>query len=172
MTKLVVLSDTHGDREWLNRIYERHATEADGWFHCGDSELNGNDPLVQPFRIVNGNTDIDMPFQDVLETTVQGVKIWQTHGHLLRVTRGNHEALHSIAKEKGAHVVLYGHTHVAEAHEHEGALFLNPGSLVQPRTDRPPTYSIVTIAEGQVTSIRFLERDSGKEIEDLTWQAK
>ena len=42
--KIVVLSDTHGDANLIEQVYEQEL-DADAFFHCGDSELAYDDAI-------------------------------------------------------------------------------------------------------------------------------
>ena len=54
--------------------------------------------------------------------------MYMTHGHLHGVKTGL-ERLLTAARNEGAQMVLYGHTHQADYHiEEDGLYVLNPGS--------------------------------------------
>ena len=52
-----------------------------------------------------------------------------THGHLYNVIFGM-DRLYYLAKENNCNLVLYGHTHIQKMEEHDGIIFLNPGSVL------------------------------------------
>ncbi|GAJ99311.1 metallophosphoesterase [Geomicrobium sp. JCM 19055] len=169
MKRLLVMSDTHRDRQWLETVVERHKSDVDAVFHCGDSELDTDDPLLEAITIVRGNTDFEIDFPSFQTTTIDNVTIWQTHGHLLHVTRNDQQALHAAAKEKGADLVLYGHTHIPNVeHIDEKMHIVNPGSLLMPRGGYEPTYCIITIEESKVKAIDYYNRNTGERNESLS----
>ena len=75
-----------------------------------------------------------------------------THGHYYNVSFGP-QMLAEVAKEKGADVVLYGHTHVPLLREEGGITIMNPGSISYPRqSDRRPSYGVIEVdARGEFT---------------------
>ena len=74
------------------------------------------------------------------------------HGHCHYVN-ARKDMLKSTAKQKGARIALFGHTHVPFCEEMDGILVANPGSLSLPRqADHCPTYMILYLQEdGQIT---------------------
>ena len=76
---------------------------------------------------VKGNCDyIDLPPLQVIE--IESKRILVTHGHLYNVHFDIFK-LYMLAKEKGADIVLYGHTHNQMVEEYDGITFINPGAL-------------------------------------------
>ena len=83
-----------------------------------------------------------------------------THGHLYGVKSGASDLIRSAA-DRGADLLLYGHTHVAEErYLPEGAIIdgyrlpkplwiMNPGSLGAPRNGAP-SYGLIQIQRGQL----------------------
>jgi putative phosphoesterase len=70
--------------------------------------------------------ELIIPFPDSPKVTL---KIGLTHGSQIE-RRGNHNELENIAKEKGYHILVSGHTHKEEIYLTErGTLLLNPGSV-------------------------------------------
>ncbi|MBR6019478.1 MAG: metallophosphoesterase [Lachnospiraceae bacterium] len=153
--KVLVISDTHGRRETMERLLETDdAKDADWIIHCGDIGYD-DEWLRYAFRgavtIVCGNCDFgsDLPREAVVER--EGVKFYVTHGH--RYLMGGLDRLAYRAQEVGASVVLFGHTHIPYTVEEDGIRFLNPGSLALPRqSDRRKTYGVITVEQGSVTA--------------------
>ena len=52
--KALFVSDNHGDRAILQKIAARFSNEVDIMLHCGDSNLEPSDPVMQPFKTVIG----------------------------------------------------------------------------------------------------------------------
>lgn len=130
--RYLVVSDSHGDRQILVDLFAHYKGKVDAIFHCGDSELPGDDPLWQEAYVVTGNCDFDTRYQtfQVVDTGMD--KIYLTHGHLSSVKMGLTQ-LNDQAQEQGANIALFGHTHQLGCEMHQGRLFLNPGSISQPR---------------------------------------
>ncbi|MTH52932.1 YfcE family phosphodiesterase [Bacillus mangrovi] len=149
--KVLILSDTHGMMEdELKEVTERHRDEAEAIIHCGDSELQADDPAVTPMWIVGGNCDFDSRLPDELVKEAGQHRFFIAHGHLhsVKTTLMN---LKYRAQEEGATIVCFGHTHIAGTEMNDGILFINPGSLRLPRTRRERTYAIVELTDSEAT---------------------
>ena len=80
------------------------------------------------FYSVRGNCDLgcaDVPVREILD--LDGVKIFCTHGHLYHVKSGLYTVV-CAAREAGANLLLFGHTHEALETYDDGLYILNPGS--------------------------------------------
>lgn len=129
--RILVVSDTHGDIRTLQRVVMSQPT-AEVVVHCGD----GADEAAQlktmfPDKMivsVRGNCDFccTEPTKEVF--TVAGKKLFITHGHLYGV-KGGLYTLSCAAREEGADIVLFGHTHIPTEVYDDGLYMLNPGSL-------------------------------------------
>lgn len=131
--KCVVVSDSHGDREILESILAHNQNKVDAFFHCGDSELEANDPLFNVFNGVIGNMDFDMGFPEELVKVVDGETVYVSHGHLTGVKTGL-MTLKLRAQANDAKFAFFGHTHELGCEmTDDGILILNPGSISLPR---------------------------------------
>lgn len=144
--KCLVVSDSHGDRDIVVRLLETYRNQVDAIFHCGDSELSDDDPLLKDMYIVQGNMDFDTHMPIEVQTTVDDVTVYMTHGHVFGVNMGLD---HLLANATAAHARLafFGHTHQLGVERREGVLVLNPGSITFPRGEFARiggTYAIVT----------------------------
>lgn len=137
--KIIVMSDSHGDRTTIEKIASE---QADAYFHCGDSELTFEDEIFQNMSIVRGNCDVDSDFPEEVLAEVGDQKVLMVHGHRHNV-KGFSLTLTYFAKEKGANIVLYGHSHLYGAEMYDGILFVNPGSTMLPRGGNPATYAVI-----------------------------
>ena len=127
-----VFSDSHGDHEALDALLERMGhidaacflgDVARDAFHLEDrlAAMPGQPPLYA----VRGNNDLrcyTLPLDRIEE--LGGVRIYMTHGHM---TAGL-LSLAYRAKEHGAAVALFGHTHAALCEVEQGVMLVNPGS--------------------------------------------
>ena len=73
---------------------------------------------------------MEYPEFEVFE--LEGITFFVTHGHHQYVNAGR-EYLANMAKEKGASIALYGHTHKLNAETVDGVLCINSGSTNFPR---------------------------------------
>jgi hypothetical protein len=159
--KLIVISDTHGERSWIQKALDLHPN-ADVVVHCGDFASDLESIKGAPLEVVSvmGNVmDLHVglvpPESRVEERLLiyEGVRILLTHGHRYDVKHTLNKLFYR-ALEAQADLVLFGHTHVALSLEHQGVSFLNPGSPARPRGGRPG-YGIVEVQEGAFTCKLF-----------------
>lgn len=158
--KVVVVSDSHGDDQILQMLVDHYQGQVDALIHCGDSELSWDDPLRQHFIMVQGNMDFDSRFPMMVNQEINGQKVLVVHGHRYGVNFGM-EQLSLLAQEQQANLVFYGHTHQLACAMDQGRLFLNPGSISQPRgrfVSLRGTYAIVEVEAGQMT-VQYYQRN-------------
>lgn len=130
MKTVVVLSDTHGNRSAMEKLYPIMA-ESDYIIHLGDTSGDGNllrKNFPNKVYLINGNCDPFKLGEDELVLDIEGVKILACHGHMYGVKR-ELIRLSYRALEVGAKVALYGHTHDAREDELGGVTLFNPGTL-------------------------------------------
>ncbi len=151
--KILIISDTHGLVLPIKEIMGNHP-DVDAIFHCGDSELMNFDPILKNVHVVRGNCDYDRTLPNELTVEIGEHKIYITHGHMYGV-KGTLEHLQSRAKEMGADVALYGHTHIAQADTIDGVLLVNPGSIAYPRGRKEKTYALLTLNDDQNHHVEF-----------------
>lgn len=144
MKTIVVLSDTHRNLAPLDKI-QTVLAECDYIVHLGDMASDAAGIFrewPEKTYILAGNNDF-YGGEKELVLDAEGRRIFACHGHRYGV-KGGTERLAAAAKERGCDIALYGHTHVAETHEEEGILLVNPGSMTRfaPRQ----TYCYLAIA--------------------------
>lgn len=143
--KLVVMSDSHGDRGVVEEIKNRYLGQVDAIFHNGDSELPSDDAIWSGIQVVAGNCDYEPGYQLHLVTKLPNLTVAQTHGHLHAINF-MWDRLVYFAQEHEADICLYGHLHRADAWQEEGIVFINPGSVLQPRGEvLEKLYALVTV---------------------------
>lgn len=164
--KILIVSDSHGLETELFDVLDRHEPEVDLILHCGDSELpfTAFSPYQAKLHIVGGNCDLDANYHLDISETVEDLTIFLTHGHLYNV-KSSLLKLTYRAKETGARLVCFGHSHVAGSVFEDGVLFVNPGSLRLPRNRSEKSYSIVTFKNNKF-DVNFYDH-KGQEIEAL-----
>lgn len=133
--KILVMSDSHQDRNVIEMLKQKYDGQVNAMFHCGDSELPAGDPVWQGINVVTGNMDSDADYPELLVRTLADKKILLTHGHIQGINLYGHSQLENLAQEKSADIVLFGHIHLPVAEIISGRLYLNPGSVAQPRGD-------------------------------------
>ena len=137
--KLLVISDTHGYIGNAVSLIEQ--INPNYIIHLGDmandcDELSAIYP-TRPLICVLGNNDFFCKSYPLLRTcTIGGKKIFMCHGHKYNVKCGLH-LFKKAARDAGADIALFGHTHTAYVENDNGMTVLNPGST--------RTYGLITI---------------------------
>lgn len=143
--RILVLSDSHGAVDNMVRAVELADTRY--VIHLGDCQRDA-DELQRRFPAlllygVPGNCDWGAtdPAERLIE--LGGKRILMMHGHTRQVKYGRMNADYA-AREAGADILLFGHTHEPLV-DYDGTLYtMNPGAV----GDRwAPTYGIITINE-------------------------
>lgn len=133
-TRLIVVSDSHGDRRSLRAVLDRHA-DAAAVFHLGDGaadmeRLSQEYPSMTVYQAA-GNCDSTLRLiPEEQEVILGGQRIFAVHGHHYGVKSSPLRFL-LAARGRGAQLVLFGHTHQPLLHGEEGLYLLNPGSVRQ-----------------------------------------
>ena len=147
--KLLVMSDTHGDAEVIKQVKGYHK-DADKMIHCGDSELPYDHPAMQDLERVKGNCDHDRNYLEEIIFKVGDERVYVTHGHLYDVKQSPMKLVYR-AKELGANIVCFGHSHVLGAEYIDDIFFVNPGSLKKPRRIKEKSFVTITITKTHFT---------------------
>ena len=145
--KLLIFSDSHGNV--ANMEDAVRLERPDRVLHLGDlvrdaEVLQEKFPHL-PVTYVPGNCDgrrPDLPEERAF--TLEGVKLFMTHGHAYHVKEGLWAA-ERAARAAGAHLLCFGHTHEALCEFKNGMWVVNPGaagSLAR------PTYAVAVLEEG------------------------
>lgn len=140
MPKVLIVSDSHGSTNELTEIKARHALTY--MIHCGDSELDIDEPEMDGFIKVTGNCDFDTRYPQEQTSLIEGLRFFITHGHRHQV-KSNLMTIAYRAEEEKAQVVCFGHTHIAGAEKVGNQLLVNPGSILLPRMRNEKTYAIM-----------------------------
>lgn len=164
---ILVISDTHGRKNRISDVLLLHK-KYDALLFLGDGlrDFEYIQDDLCGFAAVKGNCD-GFSFFSAEESAptermlcLDGVKILMMHGHSHSVKSGTDRAA-AYALARGADVLLYGHTHIAENTYYpigsniggavtERPLYVfNPGSLGEPRYGAP-SYGVLEIRNGSV----------------------
>ena len=147
--KVLVISDTHGRTENLDKILPK-LKPLDQLIHLGD--VGRDEDYIEVVAecaccFVAGNNDFytNLPRERVIK--LNNVPIFLTHGHYYYVN-ARKDFIRAAAIQRGAKIALFGHTHVPYLEEENGIIVANPGSLSLPRqADHVPTYMLLYIGE-------------------------
>ena len=128
--KILVLSDIHGDffraKEAIDTVRTAEVVIFTGDGESDIDRLEGMYP-EKKFLKVRGNCDLgsSLPIYDTI--TLEGKKIFFTHGHMYNVKMTEYN-LREAARDVHADIVIYGHTHVAVNEYKDDMWVMNPGS--------------------------------------------
>ncbi|WEV44632.1 metallophosphoesterase [Streptococcaceae bacterium ESL0687] len=155
---IIIMSDSHGDRKIVEDIKNKYLGKASAIIHCGDSELPSDDKVWEGITVVRGNCDFDSGYKELVSLEDEGKKILVTHGHLFGVNFGL-TGLENLAKQNQADMVFFGHIHRPVAQIEDKTLYLNPGSISQPRGEYPEKMYCKLELTKDAYNIQYLTRD-------------
>ncbi|NDV16264.1 YfcE family phosphodiesterase [Muricauda sp. TY007] len=131
MTKILLLSDTHGH---MDNTILKYAAQADEIWHAGDiGSLSVTDQLeaLKPVRGVHGNIDdhmIQKEFPENNRFMCEGVDVWITHigGYPNRYDVRVREEIRNNPPK----LFICGHSHILKVMNDKklGVLHMNPGA--------------------------------------------
>lgn len=175
-SKILVISDTHGAKEYLTLIIEQFGPNVDAVIFTGDGIYDliyvmekghkyrdAAKWLPPVIAFVRGNNDPSFASADFNETiTVPSKVLLKAGNRNILVTHGHNESvyydistLEQCAATYNANTVLYGHTHVPFEILTRKAYIMNPGSIGYPRNHSKPGFAILEISEKAVYSIFY-----------------
>lgn len=145
--RILVFSDTHGMIENCNRTV-RKLVGVDMIIHAGDASADAVDMQREfskiPVKYVRGNSEISQAPPDLF-FECDGVKIFLTHGqHYYVKSEASYHTLITHARELGADIVVFGHTHIPICDNLGDITVLNPGSA-----RFGGTYGVIEIENGK-----------------------
>ena len=152
MTKIVVVSDSHGDNQILKDVASKH-NDADVFLHLGDSETYESE--IYPFITIKGNNDY-LINDEVKVLAIAGDRFYLTHGHRNYLDDNN---MVRIAKKNECDFFLFGHTHRPYYKVIDNIYLINPGSLSYPRSSYGRTYGIIIIGDDKSIDYKLIEID-------------
>ncbi len=144
MMKIVVVSDTHGNSVSLSKIINDESP-FNFLFHCGDGIDDIERVNIKPdIRVlgVSGNMDAysSSRFASHAVSDIDGRRFLILHGNIERA----HDDLLGVlmaGRERGADIVVFGHTHRPFLSDADRPILFNPGPALNGQ------YGIITIDE-------------------------
>lgn len=156
--KILLLSDSHGEQRYMEQAVSLEQPHC--IIHLGDRQRDAEQlrelyPRMD-FISVPGNCDLGAQDTAVVVAELAGVRFFITHGHQHGVKSGLLR-LYYAAREAGASVAVYGHTHVASHEVINDVHLLNPGAAGGAK----PSYGIIEAEQGKILSCRtvFLSQE-------------
>jgi len=152
--KFLVFSDSHKSTNGMDKAIERHK-DITHIIHCGDvaddcEYLEMVYGKTHTICSVCGNNDFfsHYPFNRIVKC--EGHLIYVTHGHKERV-KSDLSYLKLIAKEKGASMCIFGHTH-EQFYVNDDIHVLNPGSIGYIKQE----YAVIDVNKDEIKT--YLEK--------------
>ncbi len=163
--KVVVFSDAHGSKRTIKKVLD-YNPDARHVISLGDSELRHKYLLDLNIIAVKGNYPLDggLGYETILE--IEGKKLFITHGHKYGVRRDIRELVEK-ADKTGVDVVLFGHTHIPFIDRINGVHYLNPGSIISPRSNHSPSYLVLNIEKNKEITFVFKESQTNLLIDNI-----
>ena len=174
-SKILVISDSHGDAEIFLEIVKKFGPQVDAIIFAGDgifdlfyviekAEKHFSDAKCLPpvIAFAKGHNDpagfttdsgkqIIVPPKVTLKTGNRTILV--THGHSEGVYY-DYSTLEATAQTYGANAVIFGHTHVPA--EFPGKTYiLNPGSISLPRHRSFRSFAVLEISKKYINSIFY-----------------
>ena len=157
--KIGIVSDSHGSMGAVEAMLAHPAAKGVAvWLHAGDFAPDA-DALARlagvPVYCVAGNGDWPSPrVKDEELVALAGHRILLAHGHTYGVQYGR-ERFAKAARQAGADIAVYGHTHVA-LEEHGEVTVLNPGSIARPRDEQRGSFMLVDLNAGKSPQVNLI----------------
>ena len=155
--RAAVFSDTHSATAMM--LDAIRCSRPDVVIHLGDYErdvekVRTEFPEIAVYNVC-GNCDMYPSAPNVDIVPLGPVKAFITHGHLYNVEWGDLSSLAYAAREQGAQIAMFGHTHRAVNDEFCSVKLLNPGTAGR---GRELTWAMVEVYPngGITTEIREL----------------
>ena len=132
MFKIVVFSDSHGSYDEMDIVLLEEKPDMIIFLGDGERDIDYLQCIYDDLKVlaVRGNCDMFSDLPAFLDCSVQGVRIFATHGHLYEV---KHDRTLSVLKREGkkykADVILFGHTHEPYYEVSKGVMLMNPGTI-------------------------------------------
>jgi len=129
--KIVAFSDSHGDKESMKLLIEKIQPEMVLYLGDGIDDIRAIEkeyPQLR-FEIVKGNCDAveDAPSEKLI--SVDGFSFFLTHGDLYGDNLETGKIVEHV-RNKGASLLLHGHTHMPTLWTANEITVMNPGSVL------------------------------------------
>ncbi len=150
--KIIVMSDSHGNRFALDKIFLNY--HANYYIHLGDGERELDSIAMEypdkQIIHVKGNCDYaSLSQSEIVFAPTDDCAIFATHGHKYNV-KYSLEMLKNKARNVGASIALYGHTHERFCTYEDGLYIMNPGSVSCPRDGKKPSFGTIEITKSGI----------------------
>ena len=150
MSKILILSDTHGDNSWTSL-----AKDYDIVIHAGD-HLNSAEFMQEHTNYyVDGNNDFGNNRIQVFN--IDKFNVLLVHGDEYKIKSNYiflwYEGLEKLAEEVDANIIIFGHTHNPHIEQVNGRIYINPGSYSRPRAEPKRSYCEAIINDNSIKAM-------------------
>lgn len=179
--KIGIISDTHGSIDDFNKAVELLESKGvEKIIHLGDVLYHGpRNPLPENYRpkevaeklkvrddiiFIKGNCDSEVDQMVIGKDLSESEKLIDLDGKKWYLIHGHQKAEYQLverAKELGADVVAYGHTHIKVLEDREGLIVLNPGSTTFPKDE---SKSLALYDDGK---FKLIDLSSGEVVREV-----
>lgn len=157
--KIGIMSDSHYNLSAIDNAVCL-ADNVDLWFHAGDSIEDAKYlEKVSAKKVYSVAGNVDWTYEGPLEILIKvaDINVFLTHGHTYHV-KMTLNYLQETARLLDADLTIYGHSHVGAQKKIGGRLFVNPGSVSEPRDGLSPSFMIATVENKKINIERiFIE---------------
>lgn len=168
--KLGIMSDTHGNVDYMRRAALRMSEEfhVDRIIHLGDDLADARQmgEVGAPLTAVPGvfesdYQDAQIPHRFIEE--IEGVRFLISH----TPTVDSHDLPgdldpQRVMEDGQADILLHGHTHIYKIEELKRGLAINPGHLkLIDKKGCPPSFATIDIGEKKEIRVQIIEIDGG-----------
>lgn len=154
MTKILVISDSHGNDEVMNDILLKHR-DCDIKVHAGDSYLEKEEILsIFTYAVAGNNDNNNLPF--TVFFYVENIKVCLCHSHTIATPGFRYvEKLAEFAKTNNCDLLIHGHSHYALDSYINNVRVICPGSIQFPRVILKKSYCIISVDKKTINNEYF-----------------
>ncbi len=147
MKKIIVISDTHGDNEWVNI-----KSNYDYVIHAGDHLNNQSFMIKNCDYFVDGNNDIGNRFIEKFK--IYNFKFVLVHGDEQRVRNYKSDdwanSFINDVRFQDADIIIFGHTHIPIIKYFNKKIIINPGSFSKPRLGMQKSFCEILVDNNNI----------------------
>ena len=152
--KILLLSDSHGNIPALTAILRwAKDYEPDSAVFLGDGVADVPKAALAAgfsceWHMVRGNNDWGSSVPESAVFECGGHTFFICHGHRFGLHWGDLHSFIAAARNNGAHVALFGHTHAAYCKQYDELLLVNPGSISRSRGRIGESFAVIECSPG------------------------
>ncbi len=146
MVKIIVLSDSHGNKKNLESLLE--TSNYNYVYYLGDGLRDIENFCETNIKKVCGNCDHFSNEAVTRYEKLEGFKIMLTHGHDFK-SKFTKALMLENAKNNACDIVCSGHTHKQGMEYIDGILFINGGAF------KNNQYAVLTLQQNQSPQVEF-----------------